>query len=173
MGLDISYISKIKETRDEEPSFSTNYNGTFQYQLGSLKKFTCYDLTPESENGGFCAGSYSGYNQWRNQLAVVAGYESAEKVWEDCNLPASFNIRLFKLKEIDGQEIERMKPFYELINFSDCEGLIGPEICKKLYQDFVDFEDKAKEQDEYFYERYTNWKEAFRVASDNGLVAFH
>src|SRR3974390_2766834 len=30
----------------------------------------------------FRAGSYSGYGLWRNQLAIFAGYGSAEHVWQ-------------------------------------------------------------------------------------------
>ena len=170
MGLDITYVSKIRETveNEEESGFSTNYNECFDYQLGSLKKFAQYDTTSESETGHFRAGSYSGYNQWRNELAIIAGYDSAEQVWEDFDS----NIRLVKLKRIEGENA-KLKPFYEIINFSDAEGLIGPEICKKLYQDFIDFDDKAKEKDSWIYEKYLKWKEAFKVASDDGLVAFH
>ncbi len=28
------------------------------------------------------------------------------------------------------------KPFYELIDFSDCEGVLGPQACYKLSKDF-------------------------------------
>lgn len=65
-----------------------------------------------------------------------------------------------------------VKPFYELIFFSDCEGTIGYEICKKLYGDFVEFDKISSMQDENFYNTYSKFKEAFRVASDNGVVVF-
>jgi hypothetical protein len=185
MGLDITYVSKIRVSMaprippvlldvvaymsGPQGGFSTSYNGCFDYQLGSLKKFIQYDTTAESEIGHFRAGSYSGYNQWRNELSIIAGYDSVDQVWKDFDS----NIRLVKLKRIEGENA-KLKPFYELINFSDAEGLIGPEICKKLYQDFMDFDDKAKEvEDSWIYEKYLEWKEAFKVASDDGLVAFH
>ena len=174
MGLDITYISKVvkssynQDALDDVDGFSTNCNNNFDYQLGSLKKFSIYGLSSESEQGYFRAGSYSGYNHWRNELAIMAGYDGAQGVWNDFNN----NLRYLKLKKLSG-ELAQLKPFYELIHFSDCDGLIGPEICKKLYQDFVNFEDKAKKEDENFYELYLMWKEAFRVASDGGLVCFH
>ena len=34
-------------------------------------------------------------------------------------------------------------PFVELINFSDCEGVIGPEVAAKLAKDFADYEFSA------------------------------
>ena len=171
MGLDITYVSKIKECLDDNDiSFLSFYidNDHFEYHLGSLKKIKIYSTTSESDIQGFCAGSYGGYNDWRDRLAAMAGYGSSVNVWNDFKS----SIRYLKLKKIEGIDVH-IKPFYELINFSDCEGIIGPEICEKLYQDFVNFEDKAKEQEEYFYDRYLKWKEAFRVASDNGLVKFH
>ena len=79
----------------------------------------------------------------------------------------------------------------ELINFSDAEGLIGPTISQKLYSDFVDYEDKVMntvdqwylkmvpgqewdlQEVRWFKRLYEDWKEAFRIASDNGIVSFH
>lgn len=179
MGLDISYYSKVKlADREVDPDvdyplFYTEYNSTFKYQLGSLKLKSIYLPSDDSDSSSFGAGSYSGYNMWRNQLAIMAGYESADNVWNDNSFDPG-NVRLLKLKKLNNEEI-RIKPFYELIYFSDCEGLIGPEISAKLYRDFVDFDDKAKNfsKDTYFYSRYKNFKEAFRVASDGVLVNFH
>ena len=100
-------------------------------------------------------------------LATLAGYKSDESVWNDFDS----ELRRVKLKTLEGEKIQ-MKPFYELIYFSDCEGIIGPEISKKLHQDFVDFHKKIKGQDRMFIEKYKEWETAFRVASDNGLVKF-
>jgi len=179
MGLDISYFSKIEIDENFKSGVTTpeyyDYDviyinpQPFDYQLCSLKVDSLYKLTENSEYDGFRAGSYGWYNTWRNNLAKLAGYETAENVWRDFNR----EIRRIKLKTIENNNLEKIKPFYELIFFSDCEGVIGPEICKKLYEDFVNFEDKAKKQDEYFYELYLKWKEAFRVASGSGLVSFH
>ena len=38
----------------------------------------------------------------------------------------------------DHKDIYVGTPFYELIDFSDCEGTIGPYTCEKLAQDFKD-----------------------------------
>ena len=55
-----------------------------------------------------------------NELATLAGYAGADDAWE----------------RTDG-------PFWELINFSDCEGVIGPKTSAKLAGDFAAFQEKA------------------------------
>ena len=174
MGLDIAYYSKIQEVGKSKSRDDENihiYGSSFTYQLGSLKENYSYSITEESESGSFRAGSYSGYNEWRNNLSIMAGYSGASEVWKDFNP----DMRYHKLLKLEGKNV-RIKPFYELIFFSDCEGYIGPEISKKLYQDFLDFDDKAKKfvstGISYFYRSYQNWTECFRVASDNGIVIF-
>lgn len=175
MGLDISAYSNVEEVVDIEKYdedalydfYYTGNNGAFLIQLGKLKKDTYYRISLNSKYHSFRAGSYGGYNNWRKQLAVMAGYGSVQNVWNDFNN----DIRYHKLKKIQNED-DHIKPFYLIINFSDCEGFIGPDISKKLYMDFVNFDEKAKEQDEYFYNKYCEWKEAFRIASEYGFVIF-
>lgn len=100
---------------------------------------------------GFRAGSYGGYNSWRNELAMLAGYGCAADVW--------------------GQENPE-GPFVELINFSDCGGVIAGDAAKKLAQDFADFQSKV-ETTGYFAEKYADWRKAFELAADDGAVEFH
>ena len=114
-----------------------------------------------TEAFSFRAGSYSGYNYWRNQLAVLAFGKPAEKVWADASIKAG--------------------PFYELIHFSDCEGVIGPVVSKKLAADFVENQQKAEMsaaamglgEGDFFLRSYANWRRAFEMASDGGAVDFH
>jgi hypothetical protein len=94
----------------------------------------------------FRAGSYSGYNIWRDWLAGISGWGTAERCWAG--------------KQTEG-------PFYELINFSDCEGVIGPIVAAKLAKDFEEFADKAGPD-----ERYLQWRKAFTMAADGGAVMF-
>lgn len=127
----------------------------------------------------FCAGSYGSYNGWRNQLSEVFTGMSAHELYQD---PEKTDY-----------------PFYELINFSDCEGQIGGEVAKKLSQDFYENFYKAiqwaanlsypphpqdseqdiaqaraecREEAEYFLYKYFKWMEAFSLASNNGVVCF-
>lgn len=181
MGLDIYYYSNLvkytkTEDEDEDELYDkcaiSTFNTDFKYQLGSLEDNTYYMETNLSKNGHFRAGSYGSYGYWRNMLAQMAGYETVEKVWNDFDN----HLRLIKLKRLNN-ETANINPFYELINFSDAEGSIGPEISKKLYDDFVKFDNKALEyagtNNKFFYELYCYFKKAFEVASENGAVSFH
>ncbi len=183
MGLDISYYSNLKivgpkTDEDSDYDYVIAYNAKcFEYQFGSLKRDYLYEETVNSQYGDFSAGAYSSYNQWRNDLAKMLGYKGAKEVWNDISFDTykKFNLRKDKLDSISGDIVDKVKPFYELINFSDTEGIIGSEISKKLYQDFVDFNDTAKSYTNYnsFYDKYLEWLEAFKIASENGAVEFH
>jgi hypothetical protein len=105
----------------------------------------------------FPAGSYRGYNIWRNCLAHFAGYESAKSVWGRPWL---------------------IGPFVELIDFSDCEGVIGSSLSAKLAKDFTDFNDRAKKTaaeygGDWFYSLYQKWQQAYELAAQNGAISFH
>lgn len=116
-----------------------------------------------NRQGSFRAGSYSGYNHWREQLCFMALRTTPAVIWH-------------------GEEEEKRKgqPFIELVCFSDSEGAIGPEVAKKLHKDFVDWKGRAEEfagrmdpdDGEYFLDKYDEWTEAFRIASDGGVVDF-
>lgn len=110
------------------------------------------------ETHGFRAGSYSGYNWWRDHLSQFAQGKPAKVLWEG---------------DISG-------PFAELIHFADNEGVIGPAVSAKLAKDFADFEPKAADyaatigtEGKYWLQSYQNWKRAFEMAADNGAVDFH
>lgn len=94
----------------------------------------------------FRAGSYHGYNVWRDDLEEFA---------EDNN------------------------QFKELIDFADNDGVIGPIVSKKLYNDFKDNKERAIaysktfEDGNHWLEKYMDWEYAFKMASDCGAVFFH
>lgn len=176
MGLDITAYRQIEKlggnlyNRYGEPvdadgteieyDLIAYVNGSFPGRNGSVEDGAVY-LSKEST--GFRAGGYGGYNAWRDNLARVAGwplgsYEQYGRSWE------SYAASAWEASE---------GPFWELINFSDCEGVIGPEISKKLAADFAAFDDKAKAEPGPFYALYQKWREAFEMASDNGAVRFH
>ena len=70
-------------------------------------------------------------------------------------------------------------PFLELINFSDSEGVIVPDVSKKLYNDFVNYENTIKQEvdkwflkihpekiygvddTKWFLSKYEEWKKVF------------
>jgi hypothetical protein len=108
-------------------------------------------------------GAYSRYNRWRDELAKLAGwplgsYEQYGRSWPSHAASAW-----------DATE----GPFWELISFSDCEGIIGPITSAKLAKDFAEYAERAKEVGGYFYDQYRQWRAAFEMAADNGMVRFH
>jgi hypothetical protein len=133
------------------PSFSQSFRG--------LEEGRCY-LT-EGETFGFRAGSYSGHGAFRDALSEVALGVTPDIVWGD---PDAY----------------KEEPFFELINFSDCEGTIGPEACADLARDFqeglalgVRARLESYGYDGYLAEKYDEWQKAFELAADTGLVDFH
>ena len=191
MGLDISVISEIKPISIPEgiELWSNEYYEWEEKQdiEGSVWNFQPNSYFPEQSEGlpksfgygtgdeyNFRAGSYSGYGEWRDLLARLALDMGSQGVWNKIDSGGSY-------KEI---------PFGEVINFSDADGIIGPVASKKLHNDFVNYEkDIMKKLDRYylkfedfeidgetydwFKHKYKDWKEAFRIASNNGAVIFH
>ena len=117
-------------------------------------------VRPYGETFGFRAGSYSGYNEWRRTLCQAILGVSDQELWDHAS-------------KYQG------RPFYELINFSDCEGAIGFVAARKLYGDFVEHEEEFAAyvsklgDDEWFIEKYQDWKRAFDLTKEDGVVTFH
>ncbi len=166
MGLDITayknvewlkYYGNIDEfdmwDDDEDIRYAYEYpDDFFPEHLGSVKRGYSFRY---GDVHRFRAGSYSGYNAWRDWLCKLALEVEANDVW-------------------DNHGAYEDRPFYWLINFSDCEGIIGPEKSAILAQNFRDFEDQIPEEtEEWLIDRYLNWKLAFEFAADNGFVEFH
>lgn len=65
-------------------------------------------------------------------------------------------------------------PFIELINFTDCDGAIGPLVAAKLAADF-DAHAEAAKASSYpgFWRLYDDFRIAFHLAADSGAVHFH
>lgn len=159
MGLDISYYTNTKAVPDAErdddgyPVDSgcvlAYVNPDFADHADSIEHEAIYSY---DDSGSFRAGSYGGYNAWRDELATLAGFPSASQVWEKA--------------DYDG-------PFEPLINFSDCEGIIGPETSARLARDFAEHQPKADAIGGYFAEKYADWRAAFEAVAGNGFVDFH
>jgi hypothetical protein len=177
MGLDISAYSKLVKVENPEMNKygdPVNWDGicrihpkTLEYTEneweGRTKGITEGVVFEYEEYHSFRAGSYSGYNEWRDLLAKFAGWKSDQDCWNSTE-----------------------GPFFELIHFSDCDGYIGPEVAAKLFKDFDDYEERAIEFSktiydkyggygeywEYWLGKYYDWKKAFKIASDGGVVIF-
>ena len=171
MGLDILAISKlrlmtpeVKAALDRLPELSTEDEPVLTVTDITKKQDFCrcldmdngdYYKTEGSEEYDFRAGSYSSYGDFRREIAETFLNSTPVKVWSS---PQSY----------EGQ------PFYELVDFSDCEGVIGPEVCAKLHKDFVDGRKKFVEevQSDWSVERYDTWTKALEIAKEDGVIIF-
>lgn len=172
MGLDIGAYKEVKfidvkEVNEEEcyvidvhcvkyeddQWYQLYLNPHFPLQSKGLQEFMLIEDDKWSDYS-FRAGSYGNYNVWRRNLAKIAGYQEDGIECDEAAWKCSFG------------------PFIELIYFSDCEGVINSEVSKKLLGDFELYEEQAKKEDEWFYEKYSHFKEAFKIASEKGLVVF-
>jgi hypothetical protein len=160
MGLDIYAISQIKKSV-EETDLSVYDNGF--NRIGGLEP-GFYEKTNKTTEHQFRAGSYSSYNWFRNQLSLCIFGQSSDKIWENPDVFVG-------------------RPFYELIDFSDCDGCFGPEASERLHQDFVNNRqnlvkyciDKYIDNDDtydYIIETYDNFTTAFELGKQTGLVQF-
>jgi hypothetical protein len=114
----------------------------------------------------FRAGGYGSYSVWREALAELAGYPAEPEDETDdarsLHAAACWN--------------GAVGPFSDLINFSDCQGVMGTEVCVKLARDFAEHEEAARafsgERASEFLERYLDWKQAFELAAEGGMLEF-
>lgn len=170
MGLDITAYSELEEV-DQANAFDEDgdlidekyvafyTNSDFPGHECQIKDGIAYK---SKDSMGFRAGSYSGYSAWREKLAEIAGYKNTE---DPEHKYRGHSLTVWR-NPVKG-------PFVELINFSDCEGVIGSEISKKLHNDFLEFKEVAMSFDnEAFKKLYIEWENAFKLASNNGAVSF-
>lgn len=90
MGLDITYYTNVRyvsampddaESIDDVAEYTSEgykLNGDRVFQVYSVDEFP---LHAYANRGGFRAGSYSGYNEWRDWLSNTMLGMSAREVW--------------------------------------------------------------------------------------------
>lgn len=172
MGLDITAYSKVVKEKsvplDEYGSpvdwikyHKAFVNKDFPGRAGRIKHGGIYSY---ADKFSFRAGGYGWYGGWRERLAILAGYPLSLATegsrGERCHAAACWN--------------GAVGPFSDLIYFADNQGILGTRVSKKLYADFVAFEDKARaDEDEDFLGSYLDWKKAFGMAAYGGMVNFH
>jgi len=147
----------LRETEDHYVAFTDG----FPHSLRGLTEGRCYAPTPDTKTHEILDMSYTGYNGWREELTRAVHRCEPEKIWrnKDTNLA-----------------------LYEIINFSDCEGYIGPDAAADLLADFMD---------DYLHDRYQqhldasedtwvkalasvwdSWITGLRLAVDGGLIRY-
>jgi hypothetical protein len=167
MGLDITAYRKLTPAPDakvdedgcpvDDAVWRAYRNPNFRGRDAGLVG----DLFTYESSFSFHAGSYGGYNAWREELAQLAGYEPVLDTRYRPNPQASIGA----LSASGG-------PFWELICFADNEGVIGPEVSAKLAGNFAEYAERAGEHG-YFAEKYRDWRKAFEMAAGGGAVDFH
>lgn len=116
----------------------------------------------ESADDSFCM-SYNGYNLWREALAKMAGYPETE--YQSYRGP--------KRSHAAACWHGAPGPFHELINFSDCEGTIGPVVAARLAKDFTEFDAQARSVSHTcFYQQYDILRRMSEMAADGGALRF-
>lgn len=161
MGLDITangYLRKLGETAGEwekERACRIYVDDCFLARIDDLDRNADYYAGGDTID--FRAGSYSGYNRWREMLAGMLG-TTPEAVWAD----------------------PKPGPFVDLIHFSYAEGVIGPKTSEKLANDFASYwitaqrhADTLDDSGQYFLSLYKRFWTAFDIASGEGWVRFH
>lgn len=197
MGLDITFHIGSKPCTPEEADALARADCKYEAadNLGlSLPRVgtwpeRCSDLDAvayrDDAEIGVCAGAYSGYNRWREGLALLAGISLKMFYPEGVDPIAAVVMGICPRLTLDHwwaecEEIEARGetppvPFWQLIHFSDCEGTLGPAVCKSLADDFDRLADKAATHlDDEWREFYGEMRSGFRAAADSGgWVGFH
>lgn len=169
MGLDVSFyasatlvhgdlhpraLTEPKPGPTEEcwDTFTVAYvNPDFPDQADGITHKSCWRTEGRSAH---IHHSYSGYNIFREWLCKAVLGVAPEIVW--ANPEQWWN-----------------QPLVPLINFSDCEGLIGPVTAQRLAQDFAQHRERlGADQDEGMVKRYDEWAAAFALVGPTGFVRF-
>lgn len=158
MGLDITAYRKLEvvenpkydeygelENWDTEWKPGSSMEWAETYFPGRAEGLDSTAVYRWSEKEVFRAGSYSGYNWWREKLAEFSGKAAFQELinFSDCEgcIGSVVSKKLFQ----DFQTYEsKAKGFSEGI-----------------------------ENGKLWFEKYLNWKEAFEMAADGGAVDFH
>lgn len=128
------------------------------------------DLEDAWDNGSLLFYKNPHFQSQFDSLLEKQIYEFDEEIGFRAGSYGGYNQWRHQLNKLRG---DNEKAFEELINFSDCEGAIGPVTSAKLVVDFLLYKNQAEQQDSYFLNVYNDFLAAFQMASNNGAVSFH
>lgn len=179
MGLDVTAWERVERVDHEgdEPPEPGGYDD-HAHLSGDFRE-RGDDLEPGwyrtgGERHDFRAGSYSGYNWWRAELGALVGTRP-EEVWEAAKV--AHRETGASLEAVP--ERYRDLPFVELLDFTDCDGYVGPRTSAALAADFAEWAERAEARagtianGDYWIETYREFRRAFEVAARGGAVRFH
>lgn len=163
MGLDVSVYKNI-ELCDEDDDYDFMVYLPYEawdYKIKNLIRDAYYNGDRIADVG--VSYGYGTHSRFRESLIMMMGREDL----------------LDSNKEIDYSKLTSDLPFYDFIDFSDCEGCLDWEISEKIYNDFQKFYDKAMKfySPNPFYmitqKSYIKWHKIFDEARKNkGVVVF-
>jgi hypothetical protein len=151
MGLNISVYTEKRFLGATEPE-DEDWDYA-EYDFETNKRIGFYEGVRIGDSGNI---PYSSYNMLREKLCKFTIGIDINLVWER---PMPYY------------------PFIEIINFSDCEGMINNNNCKKLNDEFIKWESRIKEiakDDTYFLNFYENISSLFKLAvENNGIISYN
>lgn len=158
MGLDITAYRNLREVEKpvlDEDGYPEDW--MYQWKPGAsmewsesvwpgkgfpIKPRTVYEY---DESYSFRAGSYSGYNWWRDRLNEFKGEFAFQEL----------------IDFADNEGVIGSKLSVKLRNDFN-----------KYYEEAIVFSNTIKEG-EFFIDKYIKWQKAFQIAAENGAVDFH
>ena len=160
MGLDIRYYGHLEPC--PTPPDEENYPD-YMLKIYEQTEWPTH-LTPLKpgwhskggyhSEGRFRAGSYSGYSRWREQLSQAIHGVEPRTIWQERHW--------------------ENKPFFGIIHFTDCDGVIGASMSGVLANEFKEHRHffAAHVPDDYALHIYDDFAHAFAVAARSGAVIF-
>lgn len=169
MGLSVSLYTNIKRSDDPEndDGFLVNVaSESWKYKVKNLEyeKYYSGDL-----DYGIVSYPYSAHYNFRVYLLQLSN--QVDYLTEP-------NSQSRHIKDIKWDSLVPDKPFYELINFSDCEGCFDWEISEKLLTDFKKYELDSKNKGnenplDRFHYHYEDWIRLLELSVEHkGVVVF-
>lgn len=180
MGLDIVAVNRIKRIicnvdaegwpidpvtgarLDHETLFRGYQNPDFPGVADEIEEGTFYGF---EKSVSFNAGSYSSFGGWRDKLAALAGWPKsrfwhyAKDRWAESHCARCW--------------AGETGPFSDLIDFSDCSGLLGASEAARLASNFAQYQSLAnRHEDEDMRCLYNKWRSACELAADEGCIIF-
>jgi len=178
MGLDITAISGIV-TKATDPiayefhSLLDEENDTFHVNLDFPQHSAEFGVTSgavefiksnDADEFNFSVGPYSTYNKLRNLICLAIHDIKVESVWDNAGKYSNAAL-------------------WDLLNFSDCEGVIdsvtSARILKDLIDNRTDFINYIKKDTDigemdviHYTELYDNFIKCFTLGADGGVVIY-
>lgn len=172
MGLAIRYFKEVTfidqdhtKVSDKDvwlyndSTFSANGAGLLPEGVEPIRRLENihYGRFRVQHGAGFSVGPYNHYWTWRQWLwKLIHDLSNINAVWQ---APGSY---------------EHLA-FFNLIHFSDCEGVIGPIVSARLAREFSMHQpkiDALQDQHFQFVLLYRAFHEAFESAAGKGAVVF-